>query len=328
MSASEPEAGAGRLNSVQENCKKVIEKVANGRLVPFLGAGVNLTDRPIGSYYRRGKYLPNGQELALDLAYKFNYPWDDSRNLLRVSAYASLEDELELYRHLHEVFDADYPPTVVHEFFAQLPGVMRAKGYTNPFQLIVTTNYDDVLERAFAAAGEPFHVVYYARAVKDPLVHGKFMHLKPDGTSKMITDPVTYSELPISGESVECTTILKIHGAVNRGSWEESNFVITEDDYIKYLAGMDDTNGIPVFLERKMRNSSFLFLGYSLSDWNLRVLLYRIFDERSRQTPSWAVLNKFEKLDEKFWEKRNVDFFNAPLDKYIFGLQRWLDALS
>ncbi len=327
MSASEPEGDAGRHNLMQKNCYQVMQKVRNGRLVPFLGAGVNLSNRPLGSYYRRGKYLPNGQELALDLADKFEYPNGDSSNLIRVSAYASLKDELELYRHLHEVFDADYPPNDVHDFFARLPGVLRAKGHMNPCQLIVTTNYDDVLERAFTKAGEPFHVVYYARAARDSVLHGKFMHLWPDGTPQVIVNPLTYGELPIRGETVECTTILKIHGAVIRGNWEESNFVITEDDYIKYLAGMNDANGIPATLKSKMLTSSFLFLGYSLSDWNLRVLLHRIFDERPRQTPSWAVLNKFEELDEKFWEKRNVDFFNIPLSQYVAELRRQLDTL-
>ena len=37
---------------------------------------------------------------------------------------------------------------------------MRARGYP-PELVIVTTNYDDALERAFRAANEPFDLVTY-----------------------------------------------------------------------------------------------------------------------------------------------------------------------
>jgi len=66
-----------------------------------------------------------------------------------------------LYDELHTLLDADYPPTALHQFFAALPAVLRDKGYRLPYQLIVATNYDDVLERAFTAAGEPFDLVCY-----------------------------------------------------------------------------------------------------------------------------------------------------------------------
>ena len=57
-----------------------------------------------------------------------------------------------LYRYLHEVFDANYPPTSLHRLFARLPAVLRENG--RPQLLVLTTNYDDLLERAFTEAGE------------------------------------------------------------------------------------------------------------------------------------------------------------------------------
>ncbi len=37
---------------------------------------------------------------------------------------------------------------------------------------------------------------------------------------------------------------------------------------------------VPVALAAKLRRSHFLFLGYEMADWNLRVILSRIWGER------------------------------------------------
>lgn len=139
----------------------MIDAIAEGALVPFFGAGVNLCGRPQDTRWRRGEFLPSGQELAFDLASFFKYPWADSRDLVRVSQYVALLRGLgPLNKRLRQIFDADYPPTPLHRFFARLPAALREKGYP-PYQLIVTTNYDDVLERAFKEANEPYDLITY-----------------------------------------------------------------------------------------------------------------------------------------------------------------------
>lgn len=133
----------------------------DGELIPFLGAGVNLCGRPKDRSWRRGEYLPSGSELAAYLAQQFSYPWGEAQDLVRVSQYVALmRGSGPLYRKLHQIFDANYPPTPLHKFLASIPDIMRRKGYA-PSQLIVTTNYDDLLESAFRDASEPFDLVSY-----------------------------------------------------------------------------------------------------------------------------------------------------------------------
>src|SRR5438034_5852494 len=51
-------------------------------------------------------------------------------------------------------------PTPVHELLARQPATWRAKGHDPPpYQLIMTTNYDDALERAFENENELFDLV-------------------------------------------------------------------------------------------------------------------------------------------------------------------------
>ncbi len=76
---------------------------------------------------------------------------------------------------------------------------------------------------------------------------------------------------------------------MDRASPERDSFVITEDHYIDYLTRTDISNLLPVTLAAKLRKSHFLFLGYSLRDWNLRVILHRIWGEQKLTYKSWAI---------------------------------------
>jgi hypothetical protein len=156
----------------------VLKALIDGRVIPFLGAGVNLWGRSLQEPWQRGQELPSGGQLSAYLVDEFGYPEKDTANLLRVSQYVEVMVGLgPLYEKLRLLFDADYPSTPLHTFCATLPAVLRDKGYPPRYQLLVTTNYD-VLERAFLAAGESFDVVTY---MADGEHRGKFLHRLPDG---------------------------------------------------------------------------------------------------------------------------------------------------
>ena len=82
--------------------------------------------------------------------------------------------------------------------------------------------------------------------------------------------------------------ILKLHGAIDRRDFKQDSYVITEDSYIDYLVGGDLGADIPVSLLERMADSHFLFLGYSMHDWNLRVILNRIWGGQQLDLKSWA----------------------------------------
>jgi hypothetical protein len=305
----------------------VTKRIVAGKVVPFLGAGVNLCGRPEGTNWKQGQHLPSGGELAAYLAENFNCPLTDVQDLLRVSQYVEVMwSAPPLYEELRKVFDADYPPTSLHQLFASLPALLRAKGYSHPYQLIVTTNYDDLLERTFQAADEPFEVISY---VAEGDQHGRFMHFSPDGKAELIERPNEYSGLLLDEESgnLRRPVILKIHGAVDRGNRERDSFVITEDHYIEYLTHTEISNFVPAVLAAKLKTSHFLFLGYSLRDWNLRVILYRIWGEQKLKYKSWAVQLNPQHFDQRFWMKRDVDILDSRLENYIAGLNERLQAL-
>ncbi len=86
------------------------------------------------------------------------------------------------------------------------------------------------------------------------------------------------------------TILLKLHGAVDPfpdRAWE--SFVITEDDYIEYLGRSDLVSAVPVALAAHLRRSHFLFVGYEMVDWNLRLVMHRVWGDRPLAYRSWAL---------------------------------------
>jgi DNA-binding SARP family transcriptional activator len=280
----------------EENLQEVTRALLAGRLVPLLGTEVG--------------------ELARRLAERFNFPADEGPELTRVAQYVALmKGSGPLYDELHELLAPRAVPTSIHRFFARLPPVLRERGA--PHQLIVTTSYDLALEQAFLDAGEEFDVVSYLAAGRD---RGKFCHFASDGAMRVVDVPNTYAtELELERRTV----ILKLHGSVDPGperTWE--SFVITEDDYIDYLVHSDLATAIPVGLAARLRRSHFLFLGYGMREWNLRLVLHRLWASATVNYRSWAVAPTTQPMERAFWRGRDVDLVEAPLEEYVDALAR------
>lgn len=312
---------AGGLNIQDSHWDVLIPRLLEGKVVLFLGAGVNVfTRRPEEQCWEIGHSLPTGSELAQYLATRIRYQGPDAGDLLRVAQYVALvEGSAPLYEELCRLLDADYPATPLHQFIAGLPARIRARGKGPRYPLIVTTNYDDVLERTLREHNEPFDLVWY---VADGEQRGKFWHQSADGKTELIEKPNEYRSVSTDQRVV----ILKIHGHVDRSHSDRDSFVITEDHYIDYLTRTDVSSLLPVMLAKTLNFSHFLFLGYSLRDWNLRVILHRMWGQRKLTYRSWAVQRKPSTLDSKFWAERSVDVLDCDLGRYVTELDARCDA--
>ena len=293
----------------------VARELVKGSLTPFLGAGANLTGHVPGQPFVPGQRLPSGVELAADLAREFEYPGGPTDDLVRVSQW--VYDRLgsgSLYSYLHNVFDHDYAPTSVHRLLARMPEYVRhQQGIEYP--LFITTNYDDALERAFRDADEGFDLLTYLATGPD---QGKFRHTTANGETRIIDRPNRYKGVSLQDRPA----IAKIHGAVTRGVGlpDDDSYVVTEDDYIDCLTRTDIVSFLPPSIVDRMQRCHYLFLGYSLRDWNLRAILHRIRRERALSNESWVVSPSPDPLEEKAWRNRNVEMFDFDLDAFAQAL--------
>ncbi len=298
----------------------IARRLLSGKVIPLLGAGANLGDRPPNVGYQRGRYLPSGRELAEELARSVSYPSADVLDLARVSQYVAARlGESALYDDLHDVFDVDYPPTPLHYFLARLARQIRQTAAIPECMLIVTVNYDDSLERAFRDIGEPYDLVTYIGSGMD---RGLFRHIPFDGEPSVIRVPNEYTDLPLG----QRTVIAKIHGAVDRRDSVDS-FVITEDDYVDYIARANIAQLFPITLAKKITKSHFLFLGYSLRDWNFRVMLYRL-QMAGTKWKSWAIEAHPNPVDRLTWDMRGVDILPVRVEDFVAEMEQRLPLLE
>ena len=277
----------------------IVSAVLAGRVVPVLGEDTD----PLGAL----------------LAERFLYPPSEPADIARISQFAAVTRGYgPLHDELREWALTTTHPTEVHRFLARLQPLLRNRG--SPNQLLVTASYGSALEQAFADAGEEVDVVAYLPSGPD---RGKFAHLSPDGTSSVIDVPNLYAqELSLERRPI----ILRLRGRLDPTGGTARSFVVTEDDHIEYLRRADIASAVPVSLAATLRRSHFLFLGYTVRDWPLRLVLGRVWGDEPTAYRSWAIDPQPAPAERELWRRLDVELVEMPLDRYVRGLTDMIDA--
>jgi hypothetical protein len=259
------------------------------------------------------------------LADTCEYPSSEQRKreeLAKVSSYYQDIGGRRLLRQcLRDVFAREYEQNCLHEFLLNI----------NRPLVIVVTNYDTILEDAFRKAGRPFDLVVYPaddKSNKNGTLWWAWNAMQPQ-----VVHP---NQLLIDFETT--TVIYKMHGTVAKDTNKWDNFVITEEDYLDFMSRMINKTAVPKIFSEHFRNRSFLFLGYSLQDWNMRVILRHLgrpqpSSKRSRDdddddsvVPSWAIQLKVEDDDERLWKTRNVNLYQADLQSFVQKMRQRMEG--
>jgi DNA-binding SARP family transcriptional activator len=303
--------GPAARSTPPDHYVEVVRAVLSSRIVPVLGPGV-VSGTPAPA-------PPSPAAAAAHLARVFDCPSERAGGLTSVSQYVAVTFGVgPLYDELNVLYAGDYAPGPVQRAVAALAPRLREVGL--PHQLVVTTGYDRTLERAFEEAGEEVDVVSYLALGRD---RGKFLHTRHDGVTRVIDEP----NVEVGLTTDERTIVLKIHGGSEETpGGERGSYVVSEDDYIDYLAHSQPAALLPVGLAARLRRSHFLFLGYEPGDWSLRVFWRRLWGEERIGYRSWAVSPQSDSLAADYWRQRGVDPIEAPLDAYVGELARRIDV--
>ena len=289
----------------------ILNKLNRSKVIPFLGAGASLGGRQQGATWKQGAkdFLPTAGELANHLADTTSFPDGESKDLTKVAQYYSVVGgRLALNEELHNIFNCDYQLTSLHKFLAAVPAPL----------LIVTTNYDDLIERALDEKNlelgndaRPYDVVIHTTEADN----GDRLLWWPYGD----TEPREVNPNKLDINLGEKTIVYKMHGAVDRRQPKRDQYVITEDDYIDFLARMTKNKAIPAIFAEPFQTRHFLFLGYGLNDWNLRVVLNRIEKDlrRPKSISSWAIQYQPRPLEARFWQERGVEVYDQLLEEFV-----------
>jgi hypothetical protein len=231
---------------------EIIETVHKGECILFLGAMASARS-PEDCPYRYSEAPPGGGELSRRLAKRFGYSADDITNLPRVSLFAEYRQGGSRKALVDAIAYEIARPTEDSSSIAEIePSPALRMLASLPFRIVITTNYDLLFDLAFGDA----------RAIngkrKKPIIR--------------IYDPTRTTppeEIPIDLTEEE-PVLLKLHGDIRK----PESIVVTEEDYITFIQRMGSTHLHPIheYIRMRMRAWSFLFIGYSLRDYNLRLL--------------------------------------------------------
>jgi hypothetical protein len=236
-------------------------------------------------------------------------------DLMQISQSAEIDHgPIPLIQSLSSLFARPYPVSPAHRFFARVPRILADEPPFVRYQLIMTTNYDNLMEIAFQDAGQEYDLIWYEAEGNR---RGRFMHKPPRQPATLMPQDYGYAFF-------ECRpVILKLHGTVVDRT--NGSYVITQDHYIHYTARIDD-RALPKTLTARWVN--FLYLGYALRDFNLRVIVRRLQEADGLSRVSWAVLRNPPAGEVRYWQRNNVELISINLDEYLDQLESRIRALT
>jgi hypothetical protein len=224
----------------QEALDLVARAIQRQQCILFLGAGAHASppeDSPFT--YRPELRPPIGRELSQSLAQTCNlaerFPLEDPANLQRVALFFEItRSRHQLVENVASLVQTGKRPSPMLRALAELP-----------FPLVITTNYDQLFEAALYASGKQPRVAIYTPNLE----------ATPDHRDPASDSPVVF----------------KLHGDLSR----PETIVITDEDYIQFVLRMSNKepyDPVPLTLKYYLSGWPTLFVGYSLLDYNLRLL--------------------------------------------------------
>jgi hypothetical protein len=280
------EAGfADRLHTFNEgNWKTLLRSIKNQDCTPFLGPGIYSGD------------VPSKAKIAKAWSEEHAYPLSNLPDITHVAQYLSMQQDpmfprIEIaeklgYKKLKDLGDM----RKIFEVFAELP-----------LPVYLTTNYDNFLFQALEEHPYKKPVQEFCRwddSLRDiPSIYKKDSEFTPTHLNPLV---------------------FNFFGCIEHEKEEISqSLVVTEDEYFRYLVNISrNPELIPARVQHAISKSSLLFLGYSLSDFEFRVLLH-VMDEYLKDPLS--------KLNVCIQLEPGKDIFSDPtkvqqyLDQYLFS---------
>lgn len=247
------------------------------------------------------------------------------------SYYEASAGRPELWKKLHTIFKRKTTPTRTHRLIARSAEFylsQKTGGTDLDEYVIVTTNYDCLMEYALDEVKVPYAVVTVDRR---GIVHTRFSqgleHLQRKVDQ---SPPVPAKEFYVKWPLL--VIVYKIHGSLQADDDpKKENLIISESDYVRYIGQMGAASGVvPAYLRNLLHDRPFLFLAYSLNDWNVRAVFERIRDVRGRDKSDdpqthivdYSVLREMTTFERVYCSTNNVTIVNTDLDSFVTGIEQ------
>lgn len=232
----------------------------------FAGAGLSI---PAG--------FVNWQELLREIAQDLELDINSETDLVSLAQYHVNENQTrsKINRKILEEFTEDTEETVNHQIISRLP-----------ISSIWTTNYDPLIETAFAKANKVADVKYNNRQL-------------------------------LSNKPKRDVVIYKMHGDIS----DPDTAIITKEQYEHYHQTHEPFINA---LSGELTTKTFLFLGFSFTDPNLDYVLSRLnFRFNKSQRQHYCLIKKHELGDNQNPDEATLCYNNRKQELIINDLKRY-----
>lgn len=228
-----------------EDIREILEQIESGHALLFLGAGSTQNCRRSD-----GKAGLTGRDLAREILQELNHgqaPGFEASLTRAAEFYTGVKASARrgLDRFLCDRLQG-LRPTVGHHIAASLP-----------WRAVVTTNYNRVVEDAWAEAADAGYATRPLRVIR------------------------TDDELLDAGADPESTPLYKPHGCISLPGQGSHRMVVTSADYFE---SERLRHGMFEQLRTLARECTTLFIGYSLEDFTFRNIFYTLHAEEGDWT--------------------------------------------
>lgn len=239
--------------------KTIFQELGRGEVVFFLGAGMSTSAG-----------LPTAAKLVEQLHDDFAPPDIDKPSLMDIANFVDAEHRrTSLNTRIRELVksaqDQVTAPSPAHLALARLKDV----------NLIITTNWDTLLEQACNAVGRPYYAI------------------------------TTDEDLEGRPKTPETLNILKLHGTLD----SPGSFIISEDDLARFKR---DHPFLYRRLENIFIDQTLVLVGYGVGDENIKRAYNDVRFEQKIPRQVYAVDPLVSKSRMGIWRERNIEILLNP----------------
>ena len=246
--------------------------IESGNAILFLGAGASYDALKAGTPVKI--YADTVKEALSD---HFLGGKHKNRSLMTVADYARSEASLFKVQSLVRSLFIDLEPAPFHH---KIP----------PFRwrAIVTTNYDLVIEKAYANC------------------KGRLQDISP------VTRDGDELQKALGGQNT--VPYIKLHGCINNYNDTTIPLVLDSNEYAKFTKGRQ--NLVKTFAEWATE-SPIIFCGYSLNDENIKEILFDIGDASQNRDAYLYVDIAFDEIQTRYWLQRRITPFTNTFEGFL-----------
>jgi len=275
---------------------RVVRLIEAGRLTFFLGAAIHAPAQILAAKFYN------------ELARVFECTALKEEQTAVAQYIADQHSRESLYAEIRKLFArTPLPPRETHELFA----AWKSFRTRPPFPMIITTNYDDVLERRLADAGLRYHLLSYQA---DGPKRGLFYQRTAENGIRIIERPRNVREFS------EGFVIVKLNGGFDRQGRIPESYATTRIDYWDLAARLQDL--LPAAVQQTLRAKPLLVLGSGLRSPDIESLIrFAHRDHPGRR--SWAITLKDDGIE--YWQQCGLEILNHDISIYVNELRARLE---